>query len=130
MPIRPVIMETHAASLEHIVHNFRFNAVKFSHPGAAVFLDLELTDRAVIISVTDQGHGIHERDRADIFSGKIRSHAARRTAGEPSTGMGRCGTIAGPTTNLRLIFSKTGTSSLPPISATASALVPPRCRPS
>jgi signal transduction histidine kinase len=88
MPIRPVIICTHAAILEHIVHNFLSNAVKFSKPGAAIFIDLEQAAHQVTISVTDQGPGIPERDRAGIFSGKIRSNAARPTGGEPSTGMG------------------------------------------
>ena len=88
MPARPVVIPTHGAVLEHVVHNFLSNAVKFSKPGTSVFLDLEQTDREITISVTDEGPGIPERDRVDIFSGKILAHAARPTAGESSTGMG------------------------------------------
>jgi signal transduction histidine kinase len=88
MPARPVVIPTQGSALEHIVHNFLSNAVKFSKPGATIFLDLEQTEREVTISVTDQGPGIPERDRAVIFSGRIRSNAARPTGGESSTGMG------------------------------------------
>jgi signal transduction histidine kinase len=88
MPTRPVVIHTHGPVLEHIVHNFLSNAVKFSEPGAVIFLDLEPSERELTISVTDQGPGIPERDRATIFSGKIRAHAARPTGGESSTGMG------------------------------------------
>ncbi len=62
MPARPVVIPTQGSALEHIVHNFLSNAV--------------------------QGPGIPERDRAVIFSGRIRSNAARPTGGESSTGMG------------------------------------------
>jgi signal transduction histidine kinase len=88
MPSRPVVIPTHGSVLEHIVHNFLSNAVKFAEPGTSIFLDLEQTDREVIISVTDEGPGIPERDRLHIFSGKIRAHGARPTAGESSSGMG------------------------------------------
>lgn len=88
MPARAVAIHTHGSVLEHIVHNFLSNAVKFSTPGTSIFLDHEQTEREVSISVTDEGPGIHERDRADIFSGKIRMRAARPTGGESSTGMG------------------------------------------
>ena len=88
MPTTPVVISTQGAVLEHIVSNFLSNAVKFSNPGTSVFLDLEQTDREVTISVTDQGPGISEQDRARIFSGRIRSNRARPTGGETSSGMG------------------------------------------
>jgi signal transduction histidine kinase len=88
MPAKQVIIVTQITVIEHIVHNFLSNAVKFSNPGASVFLDLEQTASEVTISVTDEGPGMPERDRATIFTGKIRAHGARPTAGEPSSGMG------------------------------------------
>jgi len=88
MPANPVVITTQASVLEHIVHNFLSNAVKFSKPGTTVILDLEQTANEVTISVTDEGPGIPERDRAGIFSGKIRARRARPTGGESSTGMG------------------------------------------
>ncbi len=88
MPVRPVVIPTLGLVLEHIVNNFLSNAVKFSKPGASVFLDLEQTDCELIISVTDEGPGIPERDRAVIFSGKIHSNRAKPTGGETSSGMG------------------------------------------
>jgi signal transduction histidine kinase len=88
MPVRPVILATNGSVLEHIVNNFLSNAVKFSQPGTSVIIDLEQSANEITISVTDQGPGMPERDRARIFSGKIRAHAARPTAGESSTGMG------------------------------------------
>jgi signal transduction histidine kinase len=88
MPARPVVITINESVLEHIVRNFLSNAVKFSKPGTSIFLDLEQTAREIIITVTDEGPGILERDRVDIFSGKSLAHAARPTAGESSTGMG------------------------------------------
>ncbi len=88
IPRQPFVLVTHDSVLEHIVGNFLSNAVKFSQPGASISLDLEQTDGVVSISVTDQGPGIPESDRAAIFSGEIRSNRARPTGGESSSGMG------------------------------------------
>ena len=88
MPTQPIIMLTHGPVVEHIVNNFLSNAVKFSSPGASVFIDLERTKDEVIISVTDEGPGIPERDRAEIFSGKVFSNRALPTDGESSNGLG------------------------------------------
>ncbi len=88
MPVWPIMMVTRGPVVELIVDNFLSNAVKFSSPGASIFIDLEQTASEVTISVTDEGPGIPERDRATIFSGGIRSHAARPTGGEASSGMG------------------------------------------
>lgn len=68
MPAHPVVATTHGPILQHIVGNFLSNAVKFS--------------------VTDEGPGIPEHERAEIFTGKMRPHAARPTAGESSSGLG------------------------------------------
>ena len=83
----PYLFTTHISVLERIVSNYLSNALKFSKPGSSVQMDLERTDREVIISVTDEGPGIPEHHRANIFSGQIRTHAARPTGGESSTGM-------------------------------------------
>ena len=88
MPAKPVVIITQSSVLEHIVSNFLSNAIKFSKPSTAVFLDLEQTGSDVTISVTDEGPGIPERDRTGIFSGKIRAHGARPTGGESSSSMG------------------------------------------
>jgi signal transduction histidine kinase len=88
MPSRSVVITTQGTALEHIVGNFLSNAVKFSKPGSSIFLDLEQTSNEATISVTDEGPGIPERDRARIFSGNIRSHSARPTGGESSSGVG------------------------------------------
>jgi signal transduction histidine kinase len=88
MPTQPIMVTTHGPVVEHIVNNFLSNAVKFSSPGASVILDLKKAENEVIISVTDEGPGIPERDRASIFLGQIRFNAALPTGGEASSGMG------------------------------------------
>jgi signal transduction histidine kinase len=88
MPTWPVVVATDGSVIEHIVNNFLSNAVKFSNPGVSVFLDLEQTDREVTISVTDEGPGVPERDRAHIFSGQNLAGGARPTGGEVSSGVG------------------------------------------
>jgi len=87
-PIGSVVIRTQGRLLEHIVNNFLSNAAKFSDSGSLIFLNLEQTDREVIISVTDSGPGIAERDRAGIFCGGPSLSGARPTAGEASSGMG------------------------------------------
>ena len=88
LPSYEVVVPTHGPMIEHIVGNFLSNAVKFSAPCAGVILALEATDGRVKISVADEGPGIPERERAQIFSGRLQSNGARPTAGESSTGLG------------------------------------------
>lgn len=88
MPAEPVIIATRSHILQPIIGNFLSNAVKFSKPGTRVFIDLENTAAEIIISITDEGPGMTERDCTTIFSGNLRAHVARPTDGESSTGMG------------------------------------------
>jgi signal transduction histidine kinase len=88
VPAQSISVPTHAAILGHIVGNFLSNAVKFSAPGASIFLTLEAGEGGVKISVADEGPGIPERDRAGMFSGQFREHGARPTGDESSSGMG------------------------------------------
>ncbi len=56
-----------ANKFEKIVHNFLSNAIKFSPQGTVVKLKVEATDGNLLVSVTDQGPGIHPDDLPHIF---------------------------------------------------------------
>ncbi|MEI9898094.1 MAG: MASE1 domain-containing protein [Chthoniobacter sp.] len=88
IPEAPVVVLTEAIAVEHILGNFLSNAVKFSAPQASVTLALERSKDTIRLCVADEGPGIPEEDRRDIFSGRIRAHGAQPTAGEPSSGLG------------------------------------------
>jgi len=62
--------------------------VKFSVPGTIVTVSVRETGENVRLSVADQGPGIREEDCRDMFSGRLPSHVAQPTSGEPSTGLG------------------------------------------
>jgi signal transduction histidine kinase len=88
IPTAPVVVFAESIAVEHILGNFLTNAVKFSAPGATIVISVEETAESICLSVEDEGPGIPEEDRQEIFSGKIRAHGARPTSGEPSSGLG------------------------------------------
>ncbi|PTY02950.1 hypothetical protein DB346_08030 [Verrucomicrobia bacterium LW23] len=92
LPAEPLTLCTQATAVEHIVANFVSNAIKFSPRDSKVFVAVEVVEaaehREICISVADEGPGISEDDRAEIFSGKILTNGAKPTAGETSNGLG------------------------------------------
>lgn len=88
IPAQPVVIQAQPAAVEHVVANYLSNAVKFSPLEARIFVAVEEFTETVCISVADEGPGIAEEERADIFSGKIRPNGAKPTSGEPSNGLG------------------------------------------
>ncbi|MCE6992049.1 tetratricopeptide repeat-containing sensor histidine kinase [Dyadobacter sp. CY323] len=67
--------------------NLLSNAIKFSEPGSTVWVNLERKNEQVVLSVRDNGIGIPENLKDEIF---LPSNKARRsgTAGEQSFGIG------------------------------------------
>lgn len=53
--------------LRHIITNLLGNAVKYSPPGAPVFLGMSREGQQVVITVRDEGLGIPEKDQALLF---------------------------------------------------------------
>jgi PAS domain S-box-containing protein len=73
--------------IEQVLNNLIANAVKFSHPEAAVEVRAWTQDSGVIVSVQDQGPGIPEAERAKLFQ-PYGPTSVRSTTGERSTGLG------------------------------------------
>lgn len=71
--------------IQQAIANLLDNAIKFSPPGSQVRLAAELADGFVAISVTDQGPGIPEADRARATERFFRGEKARST---PGSGLG------------------------------------------
>ncbi|MBU9888791.1 MAG: GAF domain-containing sensor histidine kinase [Candidatus Omnitrophica bacterium] len=73
--------------IDQVINNLVANAIKFSQPKTKIVLKAVLLDRAVAISVIDQGQGIpgDELPRLFSFFGKT---TVRPTSGESSTGLG------------------------------------------
>lgn len=71
--------------LERILVNLLSNALKYSPPSAPVVLAAALSDRRVVLSVTDQGRGIPIEELPRIFDKYYRSRDVRS---EPGLGLG------------------------------------------
>lgn len=77
-----------ARRLEEAVDNLVSNAVKFSPPGASVWVSVRAdAERTVCIDVQDEGPGLTAADRAHLFERRAR-RSARPTGGESSSGLG------------------------------------------
>ena len=73
--------------LTQVVENLVSNALKFSKPNKNVFITLCKKGDSGVIKVRDEGPGISEEDKQQLFK-KFKPLSARPTANEPSTGLG------------------------------------------
>lgn len=85
-------VRTDEAKLTQILDNLISNAMKYSAPGGAVAVDIEVVgtshvDERIQISVRDTGQGLSTEDQAELFM-KYRRLSSRPTGAEPSTGIG------------------------------------------
>jgi signal transduction histidine kinase len=64
-----------------ILYNLLSNALKFSEPDTSVTIDLRRSDGMLEVSVTDQGRGIAEADRAVLFERLARLHPGTAGSG-------------------------------------------------
>ncbi|HRI19975.1 MAG TPA: tetratricopeptide repeat-containing sensor histidine kinase [Panacibacter sp.] len=82
-----IFLITDKQHLRQILENLISNALKFSNPVKTVFLAAEKTERGSIITIRDEGPGIHENELKHLFN-KYSIASAKPTAGEASTGLG------------------------------------------
>jgi two-component system sensor histidine kinase GlrK len=68
-------------ALMTIVHNLLSNAIKFSPDGGCVCITLVQDDEKVTFDVIDQGPGVPDQDKSQIFEPFYRSAASRHVAG-------------------------------------------------
>lgn len=71
--------------LRHVLSNLLDNAIKYSPRGALVQLEVDCRDDATVFEVLDQGIGIPEEDRAQLFTTFTRG---RNVANISGTGLG------------------------------------------
>jgi signal transduction histidine kinase len=71
----------------HIVENLLSNAIKYSFRGGNVWVETARRGEVLRFSVRDEGQGVSEADKAQMFQ-KFRRLSAQPTAGESSTGLG------------------------------------------
>lgn len=84
-PLAPMLLDP--GKMQQVLNNLISNAVKFSPPGSAVDVAMEVTGDQVMIGVRDQGPGIADDQRAKLFK-PFSKTGARPTGGERSTGLG------------------------------------------
>ena len=87
LPEQKVMLRTNREKIWRVISNLIINAIKFSPDGAPVTVALTAADDHIQISVEDNGVGVPEKYRDQIFN---MFTSARRpgTAGEKSFGLG------------------------------------------
>ncbi|TNE72497.1 HAMP domain-containing histidine kinase [bacterium] len=70
-----------------VIKNLINNAIKFSHKGSQIEVDLKKIGETVIIQVSDHGLGFDMDDSEEIFE-KFSKRRKKGTMDEPTTGMG------------------------------------------
>lgn len=86
-PDRPLSCRAAPEYVRQIVDNLIGNAFQYSEPGTPVTVRAAERDGCVTIDVEDQGIGVREEDRQEIFRPFVRTEEARRT-GASGTGLG------------------------------------------
>jgi len=87
LPEQDLVLQADGPKLEQVLNNLISNAVKFSLPGTRVQVTLREEPDLVVLSVSDQGQGIPEREMGRLFQPFGRT-SVRSTGGERSTGLG------------------------------------------
>jgi signal transduction histidine kinase len=83
----PATVQADEEALRRAVRNLLENAMKYSPECRTVWVDGEVKDHQVSISVRDQGMGIDPREQGAIFQKFVRGNAAKK-AGIKGTGIG------------------------------------------
>lgn len=84
---KQLVINTDKLYAGRIIDNLLSNAVKFSPEGKTITVSLCKNDRAVDLSVADQGPGISAEDQQNLFR-RFKQLTARPTGGESSSGLG------------------------------------------
>lgn len=82
----PVLMDKE--KINQVISNLVANAIKFSHPETQITLKALIdNNNQVVVSVSDQGKGIPEKEMSLLFK-KFSKTSTAPTAGEKTTGLG------------------------------------------
>jgi signal transduction histidine kinase/HAMP domain-containing protein len=81
------IVDVDSDRINQVINNLITNAMKYSVTNTEIILSARVIDKEAVVSVIDQGQGIHQDDLNKLFKmfGKARG---RPTAGEKATGLG------------------------------------------
>ena len=81
------IVDIDSDRINQVINNLITNAMKYSFPNTEIILNVSVIDEEAVVSVIDQGQGIHPDDLNKLFKmfGKARG---RPTDNEKSTGLG------------------------------------------
>lgn len=80
-------VRTQPALLGQVLENLLDNACKYSEPGTPVTIEVERASRGIVLSISDEGHGISAEDLPHLCDPFFRSAEARRL-GRPGVGLG------------------------------------------
>ncbi len=83
----PVEVPADRAKVERIIENLIANALKHSPPGTNVDVTVEAVDRGALITVDDQGPGVPDDLKEEIFE-PFRQGPTARDDAQPGTGIG------------------------------------------
>lgn len=88
LPDDSIVKAIDPHKFQQVLENLMLNAIKYSHPGTRVTVDIDKqTDQSVIIFVSDEGQGIPDDELEDLFV-PFTQISSEPTAGEKSTGLG------------------------------------------
>lgn len=83
----PLMAKVNHEKLWRVFNNLIVNAIKFSHPGGIITVDIKGDDRSILISICDQGVGIREEEKDIVF--EMFTEAKKvGTGGEQPFGLG------------------------------------------
>lgn len=80
-------VELDEIKIEQVINNLLSNAIKFSHQDTNIAIKLVPQKKDVLISVTDEGQGIPEKEVQSIFKPFAKT-SVKSTANEKTTGLG------------------------------------------
>jgi heavy metal sensor kinase len=80
-PQRVITVHGNAAALQRMVANLLDNAIKYTHPGGNVWIQVTLAKKSVEIRFHDTGVGIAPRDIPHLFERFYRCDPSRRRSG-------------------------------------------------
>lgn len=87
-PEKKITIHADATKLERVIGNLLHNAIKFSHIGGVIEIDVSLTPgKELLIAIRDSGVGIPDKYKETLFT-TFGTAKSKGTAGEKSFGLG------------------------------------------
>ncbi len=77
-----------ANSFKTIIRNLVSNAIKFTAAGGEIILSSKIENDKVLVLVSDNGIGLNEKQRQNLFENEVGQKRGTGTAGEKGVGLG------------------------------------------